>query len=203
MDRLETARDRREPAHHRHRDHHAGPHAEGRRYRRGAGCAGGKAADADRPRGIVRDRLVLHPDLLRFVCAADHRQETRALPDRGAVELHQLRHRSQYRRHRIHRRRDPLPHLFGLRTDRDRRRKDLLSIRPDVLARQPVRAGDRHGVASLGGQRHGPAAAVHQPGNRARLPRRHRGLSGLDFLRQGTPSSLASTAGRWCCRRRG
>jgi len=51
--------------------------------------------------------------------------------------------------------------------------QNLFSIRADLLARQSVRAGIGMAWASLGGQRHGPAAAVHQPADRARLPRRH------------------------------
>ena len=54
---------------------------------------------------------------------------------------------------------DPLPDLFGLRTECDRRRQDLLSVGPHLLARQPVRARLRHGMAPMGGVRDGPAAA--------------------------------------------
>ena len=132
-----------------------------------------------RARRAVRGRRVLHADLLRFLRAAHDRQAPCALPHRRAVEFHELHHRPQHRRHRLHRRRHPLPHLFGLRADRDRRRKDLLPLRADVLARQSVRARHRHDLASLGGDRHGPAADRDQPADRHRLPRRHRRLSGL------------------------
>ena len=42
-----------------------------------------------------------------------------------------------------------------------------------------------------------------QPADRARLPRRHRGLSGLAVDRARTAANSARTAGRWCCPRRG
>ena len=59
------------------------------------------------------------------------------------VRLHQLFDRPQYRRHRVHRRRGALPHLFGLRPRRHRGGEDLLHRRPDLLARQRHRARAR------------------------------------------------------------
>ncbi len=182
---------------------HAGPHPQGRRYRRDPGCADGNTAWPYRAGSAVRGRGVLHADILRFLRAANHRQEARALSHRRAVELHQLYDRPQYRRHRVHRRRDPLPDLFGLRPERDRRRQDLLSFRPDVLARQYLRARHRHGVASLGGVGDGSAAARDQPADRARWPRRHRRLSGLARHSATAGASSGRTAGKWCCPRRG
>ena len=202
-DRLETARDRGEPPHHRLCGHDAGPDPEGRRHRRDPDRADGHCAAPHRARRAVRGRRVLHADLLRFLRAAHHRQEPRPLPDRGDVELHQLHHRPQYRRHRLHRRRDPVPDLFRLRPDRDRCRQDLLSLRPDLLARQPVRARLRHGLASLGGVGDGPAAAVDEPADRDRLPCRHRGLFRLAADRARNAANSARTAGRWYCPRPG
>ena len=65
------------------------------------------------------------------------------LPRRRAGGFHQLFDRPQCRRQRLHRRRGALSHLFGLGPDRDRGRQDLLSRRPDVLARQRRRARHR------------------------------------------------------------
>ena len=67
--------------------------------------------------------------------------------------LHLLYDRPQYRRHGVHRRRDPVSDLFGLRPVGDRRRENLLHLRADLLARQSGRARHRHGLASLGGSR--------------------------------------------------
>ncbi len=66
-----------------------------------------------------------------------------SLSDRGAFRLHQLFDRPQYRRHRVHRRRGALPHLFGLRPRRHRGGENLFRRGPDVLARQRHRAGSR------------------------------------------------------------
>src|ERR1700676_3220030 len=63
-DRLETARNRAEPAYHRVRDHDAGPHPQGRRYRRDPGCADRNSADPHRARRAVRGRRILHADVL-------------------------------------------------------------------------------------------------------------------------------------------
>src|SRR6266576_314892 len=112
----------------------------------------------------------------RIARAARPWQAARALSHRGDVELHQLFDRPQYRRHGLHRRRDPLPDLLRLRAERDRRRQDLLPVGPDVLARQPGRARDRHGLPSGGRLGDGPAAAGHEPFDRDRLPCGHREL---------------------------
>src|ERR1700730_11799450 len=63
-DRLETARNRAEPAYHRVRDHDAGPHPQGRRYRRDPGCADRNSADPHRARRAGRGRRILHADVL-------------------------------------------------------------------------------------------------------------------------------------------
>src|SRR6266850_2941617 len=59
-DRLETARNRREPPHHRLCDHDAGPHPQGCRYRRDPDCADGDTARSHRALGVVRGRRILH-----------------------------------------------------------------------------------------------------------------------------------------------
>src|ERR1700730_7575296 len=63
-DRLETAGDRREPPYHRLRDHDAGPHPQGRRYRRDPDCADGDTARPHRARRAVCARRVLYADVL-------------------------------------------------------------------------------------------------------------------------------------------
>jgi hypothetical protein len=57
------------------------------------------------------------------------------VPYRIDVGLHQLHHRSQYWRHRLHRGRNSFSDLFRLWPERDRRRQNMLSVRPDLLAR--------------------------------------------------------------------
>ena len=91
-----------------------------------------------------RRRRLFHADLLRLVRAAHDRARRSSLSHRRACRLHQLFDRPQYRRHRVHRRRGALPHLFGLRAQRRRRGEDLFRRRPDVLARQRHRARSRH-----------------------------------------------------------
>src|SRR6266550_2333392 len=63
-DRLETARDRREPSYHRLRDHDAGPYPEGRRHRRDPDCADGNTTRPHRARRAMRGRCVLYADVL-------------------------------------------------------------------------------------------------------------------------------------------
>ena len=84
--------------------------------------------------------------------------------------LHLLLDRPQCRRQRLHRRRGALSHLFGLGTERDRRRKDLLPCRPYLLARQCRRArlGDR--LASGGRRQYRPASGLAQSHRRLRSP---------------------------------
>src|SRR6266478_4248793 len=76
---LETARDRGEPAYHCLRNHDSGPYPQGRRYRRRPDCADRNTARPHRPRRAVRGRRILYADILRFLRAADYRQETRTL----------------------------------------------------------------------------------------------------------------------------
>ncbi len=152
--------------------------------------------------GALRRLRVLHADLLRPVRAAHDRQAACSLSHRRALELHELHDRPQCRRHGVHRRRDPLPHLFGMGPHRDRRRKDLLRLRPDLLARQPVRARHRHGLASRCRDTDEFAAGGGQPADRRRLHRRHRRVSGVAGGAATAGASSARTAGRSCCRRR-
>src|ERR1700687_619777 len=63
-DRLETARDRGEPPHHRLRDHDAGPYPEGRRNRRDPDRADRNTARPHRARRVVRGRRILYADVL-------------------------------------------------------------------------------------------------------------------------------------------
>ncbi len=106
------------------------------------------ALKATEPRHIaaaaaVRRRRLFHAHVLRLVRSAHDRAQGNPVSDRGACRLHQLFDRPQYRRHRVHRRRGALPHLFGLRSRRHRGGEDLFRGGPDVLARQCHRAGAR------------------------------------------------------------
>ncbi len=62
--RLETARDRGEPAYHCLRNHDSGPYPQGRRHRRGPDCADRNIARPHRPRRAVRGRRILYADVL-------------------------------------------------------------------------------------------------------------------------------------------
>src|SRR5579864_3900432 len=61
---MEAARHRRESPHHRPCDHYTGPHPQGRRYRRDPDGADRYPASPHCPRRAVRDRGVLHADIL-------------------------------------------------------------------------------------------------------------------------------------------
>ena len=101
---------------------------------------------------------------------------TRSLPDQRARGLHLLFDRPQCRRQRLHRRRRALSHLFGLGPERDRRRKNLLSRRPHLLARQRRGAGPRHHLSSGGRRLDRSASGLAQPHCRVRDHPRADGL---------------------------
>src|SRR5262249_53442438 len=158
MGRMETSWDRGEPVHYCLCDHHAYPHAEGRRYRRYPDRIDGNTTGQYRARGTLRGLRVLHADLLRLLRATHHRQEERTVPNRGDVEFRQLFDRPQHRRHCIHRRGDSFPDLFGLRVECDRRRGKLLSFGIYVFAGASCGACWGHGPSFVGGDRHGYVA---------------------------------------------
>ena len=148
--------------------------------------------------GAVRGGRLFHADVLRPVRGARDRPRRHPLPHQCAGRLHQLFDRAQCRRQRLHRRRGALPDLFGVGTERDRRRQDLLSGRPDLLARQCRGAGARHRLSSGSGRRDRSAAALAQPAGRLR---HHRWRwwpmwSGSGSGRGGS----AAGPGPWCCR---
>ena len=77
--------------------------------------------------------------------------------------VHLLFDRAQCRRQRLYRRRGALPDLFRLGIERDRRRQDLFSGRPDVLARQCRGARSRHRLSSGSGCRDRSVADLAEP----------------------------------------
>src|SRR4051794_10328897 len=89
-DRLETAWSCGERPHHPLCGHDPGSHSPGCRHQCNLDCTDGIEAATRRARRVVRDRRILYPDILRLFCAAHDWQETRALPDRGALGFHQL-----------------------------------------------------------------------------------------------------------------
>ena len=111
--------------------------------------------------------------VLRFLRAAGDRRQSRAVPDRGAGELHELCHRSQHRRHRILGRRGSPAHLFVFRPRGHRCREDLLSHRAHLLDRQPRGARIGDGVPPGGVEPDSPDFSRH--GSRHR-DRRSRGV---------------------------
>ncbi len=139
-DRLESHRRAAQPGHHRGGGRRAVPHAAPPRRRRGDRGGEGDRISRCRGRRRLRRRRLFHAHVLRPVRAAHHRPRRDALPHRRALRLLQLCGRPQYRRHRVHRRGGALPHLFGLRADRDRSRQDLLRRGPHLLAGQRHRA---------------------------------------------------------------
>ena len=156
--------------HHGHRDRvlRTLPYAARHRYRRGHRGHQADRAAPDRAGGAVRGGGLFHPDILRPVRGSRDRPHRYSLPRQRARRLHLLFDRAQCRRQRLHRRRGALSHLFGVGTERDRRRQDLLSGRPDVLARQCRGAGTRHRLSSGSGRRDRPAAALAEPRRRVR-----------------------------------
>ncbi len=99
-------------------------------------------------------RRLLHPVVLRFLRAARDRRQARALPDRGAGELHELCHRPQHRCHGVLRRRGASAHLFVFPPRGDRRRENLLSHRAHLLDRQSRGARHRNGLPARGVEPH-------------------------------------------------
>ena len=128
---------------------------------------GDRAAQHRRRRRFRRRRL-FHAHVLRLVRAAHDRAQGNSLSDRGAFRIHQLFDRPQYRRHRVHRRRGALPHLFGLRSRRHRGGEDLFRRGPDLLARQRHRARSRHRPFAAGRGLDRSAAGLAQPLHRGR-----------------------------------
>ena len=100
----------------------------------------------DHPRHRLLDVIALalvHGDgvlwqhhAVRLAGAAHHGPQGRAVPDRGAGELHQLSDRPRHRRGGADLARDPLSDLFRQRRRRDGRRQYLLPHRAHLLARQ-------------------------------------------------------------------
>ena len=151
-----------------------------------------------RRRRRVRRRRLFHAHVLRLVCVAHDRAQGNPLSDRGAVRIHQLFDRPQYRRHRVHRRCGALPHLFGLRSRRHRGGENLFRGGPDVLARQRHRTGSRHLPFAAGRGLARSTAGLAQPLHRGR-----------DAHRCSRPISAGSGArrarsgganGKWICR---
>ena len=121
-----------------------------------------------------------------------------SLPRQRAGRLHQLFDRAQCRRQRLYRRRGALPDLFGVGTECDRCRQDLLSGRPDILARQCRGAWPGHRLSSGSGLIDRSASALAQSHGRVCDHRGAGGLCGLglDPAEAGRPRSLDGAAAR-------
>ena len=145
---------------------HALQNAARRAARSRVVCNRGDTGLAHRAVDRVRGGRIFHDHVLRFLFTAHDRRAACALPGRGDGRFHQLFDRSQSRRHRVHRRRDPVPNLFGMGPHADRRRQDRIHHRTDLLARQRFRAWPRHGDRAGSRERARSVSALGQPGHR-------------------------------------
>ena len=145
---------------------HALQNAARRAARSRVVCSRRDTGLAHRAFDCVRSGRIFHDHVLRFLFAAHDRRAAGALPGRGARRFHQLFDRSQSRRHRVHRRRDPVSNLFGMGTVADRHRQNRIHHRTHLLARQRLRAWPRHGDRARSRERARPVSALGQPGHR-------------------------------------